>query len=364
MIISRYLTREVLQTLLAVLVVVLLIFMGRYFAIYLADAASGEIAGNIVLEILLLRTLTSLNVMIPFTLFIAVMLAFGRLYKDSEMAAMAACGIGPNQVMSTVIGIALMCSVVVAGLSFWASPWANEQTLQTREQAQADTLFASVAAGQFNEVGDDELVFYVEEISEDRSRLRDVFIQTTSNGRLDIYSAKSGYQYTDPQSGQRYLVLVDGYRYQGLPGEADFTIHQFEKNAVHLQEQTVEPLRRKRSAIANADLWQSTQRADQAELHWRFAMPVAALLLPVLGVMLSRTSPRQGRFAKLFIAIFLFVIYYNGLGVGMSWIERGKVPAELGLWWVHGLLLMLIAVLALRHWGGRWLWYRLMQRTA
>lgn len=364
MIVSRYLTKEVLQTLLAVMVVVLLIFMGRYFAIYLADAASGEIAGEIVLEILLLRTLTALNVILPFALFIAVMLAFGRLYKDSEMVAMAACGIGPERVLGTVSVTALAASVMVTVLSFWVSPWAYEQTLQVREQAQAGTLFASVAAGQFNEIGADNLVFYVEELSEDRSQLRDVFIQTTTEGRLDIYSAKSGYQFTDPESAERYLVLVDGYRYQGLPGDEDYTIHEYEKNALRLKDRGVEALHRKRSAIPSGDLWSSPGLTDRAELHWRFAMPLATLLLPLLAVMLSRTSPRQGRFAKLFIAIFLFVIYYNSLGVGMSWIERGKAPVELGLWWIHGLLLLLIAVFAVRHWGGRWLWFRLMHRTA
>lgn len=364
MIIGRYLTREVIQALLAVMLVVVLIFMGRYFAIYLAEAASGDITGAIILDVLLLRTLTFLNVMLPFALFIAVMLAFGRLYKDSEMAALAACGIGPARVIGSVNMVALACSVGVAVLSLWAGPWAYEQTLQLKEQAQAGTVFTSVAAGQFNEVGEDELVFYVEELSEDRFRLRNVFIQTTTNGRLDIYTAKSGYQYIDPHSGESYLVLVDGYRYQGLPGEADYTIHAYAKNAVHLKEKVIEPLRRKRSAIPSTELWNSDSLADLAELHWRFAMPIATLLLPILGVMLSRTSPRQGRFAKLFMAIFIFVIYYNSLGVGMSWIERGKVPAMLGLWWVHGLMLMVIGLLAIRHWGGHWLWYRFTQRSA
>lgn len=364
MIIGRYLTREVVQTLLAVLVVVLLIFMGRYFAIYLADAASGEIAGDIVLEVLMLRTLTSLNVMLPFALFIAVMLAFGRLYKDSEMVAMAACGIGPERVLATVSASALACSLLVSVLSFWVSPWAYEQNLRVKEQAQAGTMFATVAAGQFNEIGSDNLVFYVETLSEDRSQLQDVFIQTTTEGRQDVYSARSGFQFSDPQSGERYLVLENGYRYQGLPGEEDYTIHQYEKNAVRLEERDIEPLQRKRSAIPSEDLWHSQSSADQAELHWRFAMPLATLLLPVLGVFLSRTSPRQGRFAKLFIAIFLFVIYYNSLGVGMSWLERGTVPAGIGLWWVHGLLLVLIGLFAVQHWGGRWLWFRVTRKVS
>lgn len=361
MIIDRYLAREVLQTLLAVILVLLLIFMGRYFALYLADASAGEISGDIVIDMLFLRTMTSLSVMIPFGLFVSVLLAFGRLYKDSEMTAMAACGIGPTRVLSTVSLIALVCSVLVSGLSLWGTPWAHEKALQVREQAQSGTAFESVAAGQFNKIGNGGQVFYVEGLANNRTLLNNVFIQAhTGEGQLDVFSASSGYQYVDAQTGVRYLVLVDGYRYQGLPGSVDFKIHRYEKSAVRLDEQEVAPLRRTHWSIPSSDLWGSTRLSDQAELQWRYSMPLATVLLAVLAVLLSRTSPRQGRFAKLFIAILIFVTYYNSLGVAISWMRRGVVPPEVGLWWVHAALLLLVLVLAVRYWGARWLWGRLL----
>jgi len=360
-VIQRYLAKEVLQTLFAVMTVLLLIFMARYFSLYLADASVGEISGEIVFEMLLLRTITSLSVMLPFGLFVAVLLAFGRLYKDSEMTALAACGVGHGRVMSTVGFIGLLCAAVVAALSFWWTPWAHEKALQVREQAQAGTAFESVSAGQFNKIGGARQVFYVEGLSDDHKQLQNVFVQTISdNGQLDIFSARSGYQTIDPQSGIRYLVLVDGYRYQGLPGSVDFKIHQYEKNAVRLEEMSATPLRRKHWSIPTHDLWDSTRLSDMAELQWRFAMPLATVLLALLAVMLSRTSPRQGRFAKLFVAILIFVTYYNTLGVSMSWVQRGVIAPALGLWWVHGVLAVLIGILAIRHWGRRWVWQRFL----
>jgi len=160
------------------------------------------------------------------------------------------------------------------------------------------------------------------------------------------------------------LVLEDGYRYQGLPGSVDFKIHQYEKSAVRLEDLGVAPLRRTHWSIPSSDLWGSERLADQAELQWRYSMPLATVLLAVLAVMLSRTSPRQGRFAKLFIAILIFVTYYNSLGVAISWVQRGVVPAAIGLWWVHGLLLVLMAILAVRYWGARWLWNRLLRHES
>lgn len=363
MVIDRYLAKEVSQTLLAVLVVLLLIFMGRYFALYLADASAGKISGAIVVDMLLLQTLGSMSVILPFGLYVAVLLAFGRLYKDSEMTALAACGVGIGRVLRTIVILALLCSGVVAVLAFWGTPWAHEKSLQVQEQTSAVSPFASVAAGQFSEIGSKQRVFYVEELSADRTELRNVFVQDRKGDELSLYSAHSGYRYTDPETGDSYLVLVDGFRYEGLPGRVDFTLNEFHKYAVRLEEQAVVPLRRKRMSVPSDRLWQSTKPADVAELQWRISLPLATVLLAVLGVLLSRTSPRQGRFAKLFVAILVFVTYYNILGVAQGWIEAGTIPPAMGLWWVHALLTLLVAFLALRQFGGNRWWRRLLRHA-
>ena len=170
---------------------------------------------------------------------------------------------------------------------------------------------------------------------------------------MDVFSARSGHQYIDPKTHARYLVLVDGYRYLGTPGSADFTIQQFGKNAIRLEQQDVVPLHRTRWATSTLDLWSSDSLLDQAEFQGRFSMPLATLLLAVLAVLLSRTSPRQGRFAKLFVAVLVFITYYNTLGVAQSWVARGEVPIQVGIWWVDICLLMVVATIAIRYWGWR-----------
>ena len=117
MVIERYLAKEVLQTLLAVLLVLLLIFLGRFFAMYLGDAIAGRISAGIVMDLLLLQTIAALSMMFPFALYVAVILAFGRLYKDSEMVAMAACGIDLGRVLRTVLAIGSFVGLLVAGFS-------------------------------------------------------------------------------------------------------------------------------------------------------------------------------------------------------------------------------------------------------
>jgi lipopolysaccharide export system permease protein len=354
LVIDRYLTKEILQAFVAVVVVLLLIFSTRHFVLFLADAASGKISSEIVLNMLALRTITSLSVILPFGLYIAVLLAFGRLYKDSEMTALSACGVGPVRVIRTVFLVSVACSMLVVFFSFWATPWAHEKVFQVREQAQAATPFATVSAGQFSGIGHGRQVFYVEKLTEDRSRLEDVFVQSQeTNGRMDVFSARSGHQTINPKSHARYLVLVDGYRYLGTPGSADFTIQKFKKNAIRLEQKEIVSLHRTRWATPTQDLWNSDNLLDQAEFQSRFSMPLATLLLAVLAVLLSRTSPRQGRFSKLFIAVLVFITYYNTLGVAQSWLARGEVPIQVGVWWVHICLLVVMATIAIKYWGWR-----------
>ena len=355
MIINRYLTREILLTLLAVLAVLLLIFMGRYFARYLAWAAEGFIASSIVIDMLVLRTLSAMNVMLPFALYLSVLIAFGRLYKDSEMTALAASGVSTTKVLRPVLGLAAIFMLVVGALSFYISPWAQETALQLQEQTESKAQVEGLAAGQFAQLkSDNNPVFYAEGLTEDRQQMSNVFVQIRDEEEIIIYSADSGYQTTDPQTGQRFFVLLNGKRYQIRPGDNRVNIQVYRKSAFRVDEKDIVLKKRGKREISTAQLIQDFQIEDIAELQWRLSLPLSALLLPLLAVLLSRTSPRQGRFGKLFVAILIFIFYNNALGISRSWVEAGQVSPLLGMWWVHCILVLLIAFLYSRQSGWRW----------
>jgi len=343
MLIDRYLIIEILQTFLAVILILLLIFMGRYFTVFLADAVAGEIRGGMVVDLLLLRTLSALSMMFPFALYISVLLAFGRLYKDNEMTALASSGVTISRVLKAVLAISLGFAIVVSTISLWVSPWAEyKRTLITAEASKTSVL-EGVLPGQFNQIGSNKNgVFYVEEISEDRKNLTNVFAQVQIEGKFDVFSAKGGYQYQDKNTGDQYLVLVDGFRYQGLPGNQNFTIQNYKKNAIRLVEPNIVSHSRRNSTVPTELLINNQSRKAQAELQWRLSMPIATILLAILGALISRTSPRQGRFAKLFVAIMVYIIYNNIMSIARSGIEQGKLSTDVGMWWVHGLLFSII----------------------
>jgi len=355
MIIDRYLIAEIMQTMLAVLVVLLLIFMGRYFALFLSYAVDGDITASVVVDLLLLRTLSSFNMILPFALYVAVLISFGRLYKDNEMTALAASGVSISRVNRTIILLGSFFALLVAAISLWVSPWTDDKQRLMEIEAGKASIVESLSPGQFNQFSKrKDAVFYVGGIAEDRKSFQNVFLQLELDKKLDIYSAEYGYIHRDEQTGDRYLVLVNGYRYLGNPGDQDFLIQEYEKNAVRLALPKIGQRARDKSAVPTQQLLESGKPKDLAEFQWRVSMPISTLLLAILGLVLSRTSPRQGRFAKLFVAILVYVIYNNLISVARSWIEQNKVPVEVGIWWVHALLIVIIVLLLNQQVTGRW----------
>lgn len=360
MVVQRYLIKEVLQTLLAVLAVLLLIFLGRHFARYLAEAASGELPAELILRLLTTLTLSSSVLLVPFAFFIAVLLAFGRLYRDNEMTALAAAGLGTGRVLRPITALSLVVAALVAWLSLIVSPWAVEQGMQLREQAEAQSELSNISAGQFREIGMGHSVFYIESLSADKKLMNHVFVQNSTPSGDDLFVANNGYQYTDPQNGDSFLVLLDGRRYEGNPTTEHFRIHEYAKATVRMEPKGLQPHARKRDALSTRALFESDDVLDQAELQWRISMPISAFLLGLLAVLLSRTSPREGRYARLFGAILIYIIYNNLMGVAQNWLQRGNVSPTFGMWWVHILLLVVIAGLVAQQNGWRYLGTRLL----
>lgn len=351
MIINKYLFREVLFTLLAVTVVLLLIFLSGRFLRFLMDVAQGDLPMGEVLGLLALKSTASLVIVVPLSLYIAVLLALSRLYKDSEMVALAACGVGVDRVMKTVGAFALAVAVAVAALSLWVAPWAEDTSRAIIERAQAAVDVAGLGAGRFHEVRGTNGVFYVERM-EEAGHMGRVFALGREDGREDMVVAAQAFQQTDPQTGERYLVLLDGFRFEGTPGAADYRMLSFQRHTVRLREPEVTSAAQRRlRELPSAALLGAESREERAELQWRLAAPVSAVLMALLAVLLSRTSPRQGRYGKLFIAILVYVIYNNLLNVARTWLERGVVPEFVGLWWVHALLAALIGVALARELG-------------
>lgn len=351
MIIERYLFKELAGTLFAVTSVLFLIFVSSWFARLLGKVAAGGLQVDVVFLLLSLKSIDALMILLPLSFYLAVLLAFGRLYKDSEMTAMLACGVSMTRITKLVFWVGLGFAVIVAVVSFYYGPWAKTERYKLQEKMSSSSGLEAISAGQFRELGDGDVVFYAERLSDDGVRMENIFIQGLRQGNLNLVVAAHGSQISGPKGG-RYLLLENGHRYEGVPGEADFRIIKFVQHKVLVQEPEAVFQTDVTSAIPTMTLWQSAKPHELAELQWRVSMPLSAVLLALLAVFLSRTNPRQGRYAKFFLGIIVYVLYSNLLGVAKTWVERGKVEPWIGVWWVHLLLLVIIIVLMIQHAGG------------
>ena len=351
---DRYLLKEVIYGWLAVTVVLWLILVSNRLVRYLADAAAGEIPGDVVFKLLALKMVWYLVHVVPFALALGVVLGLGRLYRDNEMTVMSACGVGPWRIYKPLLGFGLLVAVVLAWLALYVSPHVQglSERLQTEAEQQAD--LTALGAGRFNELHGGQLTFYAERLSADKLRMENLFIvfrkAWTANALPQVVTAKSAYRKLDEASGDDFLVLVDGYRYEGIPGEADYRIMQFSEYGVRVDLPGAGLIEEKRVATPTLELLHSDDPRDTAELQWRISMPLSVIVLLLVAVPLCKSSPRQGRYGRLVVAILLFVVYYNLLGTAKVWVGKGVVPTMVGLWWVP--VLPVILALVFQNAGG------------
>ena len=350
MIVFRYLSREVLMTLSAVSAVLLVIIMSGRFIKYLAQAAQGVLDPGVLFLIMGYRIPGFLQLILPLGLFLGILLAYGRLYLDSEMTVLSATGMSNRRLLGYSMAPAAIVAVLVAWLSLGLAPQGVAEVAKIFNQQDAMTEFDTLVPGRFQAMKDGSRVTYTEGLSEDRGQLAGVFItekraRTKAEGEkkdsgITVLVAEKGKQVIHAD-GSRYLILENGYRYDGNPGQADYRATQYETHGVLLPKPSVSSELGEREAIPTRELIGSDEPRHQAELQWRLSIPLLVFIVTLLAVPLARVNPRQGRFLKLLPAILLYMAYLALLIGARGQLDKGKIPMQLGLWWVHALFLLI-----------------------
>ena len=345
--IDRYLMKEVLKALLAILAVLLLILISNGFIKLLKEVASGDLNTDLLFQLLGLQMSSYLSRLMPPAFFFAVLYAVGRMYRDSEMIALASCGVGGYRLFRSLLVVVLPVALLTGWLSLYVQPWSNRvsEELVAAQEGQAGEL-AGISAGRFNEYSKGDLVLYVASIDDQERRMQDVFIQQRRQGTLSLISAESGFQRIDKVTGDRYLVLDKGYRYEGYPGAYDYQISEFERYELRIEERDQVVVHQHRRAMPSEVLLDSPRLRDRAEFQVRASQVLGVLVFAFLSLPLSRSMPRQGPFGRLVLAFVLYTFYLSLQGVAERWMIEGVTPVWMGIWWVH-LSLVLAGLLIL-----------------
>jgi lipopolysaccharide export system permease protein len=353
-ILDRYILREVTLTWFAVTGVLLIILVTNQMAQVLSRAAEHRFPREVVLALIGFSSLENLTVLVPVGLLLGIVLAFGRLYHESEMVAIQACGVSVIRSSAPILVLTIVLAVLLGWLALELAPRAAAHVQSLRSVAMRDAEFGNLEPGRFHTFGDSDAVFYAGGVDADGT-LRDVFVKRSHDERVEIAVAAQARHVVSEGGLLHTLVLQNGRRYEGIPGSPEFRITEFEEHGIPVRLPEAELTTSKLELKSTAELLASSAPEDVAELQWRLSMPIMAFVLTLLAVPLSRLRPRQGRYARIGLAILLYFVYSNLLSAAKVWLARGTIPPAIGLWWVHGLIVALALFVLMQ----RAIWLRL-----
>ncbi len=342
---ERYILREVIAGWLGITGILLAIMVPFEMARVLSRAADNQYPHSMVFELIGLGAVHNLNILVPIGLLLGVVLALGRLYHDSEITAALACGAGPRRIYLPVSLLAVVVTALLVWLSLSVAPRAMARVLDLRRIAFQAGRLAPVVPGRFRTFGGGRTVVYAQGENPDGT-LSNVFVQRSRGPVVEVALATRARHAIAPDGQSLTITLYDGERFEGVPGGAQFRILHFAEHIIPVQLPPPAVPVTDVDAAPTRVLLHARDLEQQAELQWRIALPVMAVVLTLLAVPLSRLNPRQGRYARFGVAVLLYLVYSNLVTLGRSWIARGTLPASLGLWWTHAAII-LVAVLVI-----------------
>lgn len=347
MIYRRAIRREFRQAAAGVFVALFAILVTMVLIRLLGQAAGGRIPAEAVAALIGFGALAQLPVVLALTLFIAVLLPLSRSYRDSEMLVWFAAGLPLTAFIRPVVQFALPLVLVIASLTLVVTPWANMQSEAYRSALEQRDDTTRVAPGVFRESSAGQRVFFVETRSADDEHLRNVFINSQDGDTLTLVVAARGIVQVD-QRGDRFVVLEDGRRYDGIPGTAGFRVLRFEHYEVLIEaHESISPALRTRAVPTHELLAQPGSR-NLGELSSRIGLPVAAMVLALIAIPLSFVNPRAGRSTSLILAVLAFLIYNNVISVGEAWVAQERVSFWVALVAPHLLVVVVLVALFYR----------------
>ncbi|NRR32727.1 LPS export ABC transporter permease LptF [Oxalobacteraceae bacterium] len=335
MIFQRALRRELLSAAGATFTVLFSIAVTWTLITILGKAAGGKVASSDVLALIVFAALNYLPTILILTSFISVLMVVTRSYRESEMVVWFASGLSLSRWIAPVLSFGLPMVALTAALSLVATPWAKHKSAEYIERFEKREDLQKVSPGQFKESAGSNRIFFVEGVSGKTAVVQNVFVNTVDEKGTAVIVAREGVITTDAK-GQRFLVLKNGRRYQGMPGKADFQTMEFESYSMRVASRAQElGSELNVDAMTTPDLFEEPNNFTRAELLWRIASPLSCLVLILLAIPLGFVNPRAGSSANLIIALLIFVTYSNLIKVVEASVKQGRMSFALSWWPLH-----------------------------
>ncbi|PCH83643.1 MAG: LPS export ABC transporter permease LptF [Piscirickettsiaceae bacterium] len=352
-IIDRLFISELAKMMAGVMLVLSVILLSQRLVRYLSKVTTGELSADAVLSLVGFNMVLLMIKILPAALLVSILMVLGRMYRDNEMSALFSAGIGLSRIYRAVFMFVIPLFFLTLYLSLVATPWAMQQVEKIKSNDQNSLDIRGISDGRFNEYSQGDLVFYVEKITDD-DKMLNVFIQNRQHGKLGITSSKSGKIKVDKVTGDRFIILNDGYRYEGVPGQADYKITKFKEYGVLVAEKGEVKVTFDTKELSTGKLMTLKHPRAMSELQKRLSIPLALITFALLAVPISRVSPRAGMYGNLLTALLIYIVFENCMSLSHSWLVKGQVSPWIGVWWVHLLMFAVALFMLVRSLGFRY----------
>lgn len=342
----KYLAKEVLVSTAGVTLILLLVILSGRFSFYLGQIADGNMTFKFLFIILGYHVPSFIQMILPLAFFLSLLLAFGRLYIENEMSVLFSSGISKIKLAGYTLGIALLISLASASINLWLAPFSEHRAAEAAQAKNQLSAFDLLKPGRFE--GSGQRTTYIDSFSSEgwmnQIFLSDVTSKKNSSVPILTFAANAEQIRVSAQGDRNYLVFKNGTRYEGKPGTASYRITQFDTYAVRMEDKNGDVIDDAYTKTT-LSLLNSDTLLDKVELQWRISLVIIIPILAIIGLSLSQVNPRQGRFFKMLPAILLMIFYIALLIWGRTSLEKGKLPIQFGLWWIHGIFILIATVL-------------------
>ena len=350
-IISRYILRNLIVFFLAITFIIGLIVFGNQFVLTTQESLSFGIPIKELMPLVGFNMLRDIPIILTLSLFLSIIITISQLYKNSEAVVMNSIGLGDRDFINLIKPIVFFTFIVVFYLTIFAVPWAKQQKSYAEDETVNASEFSFITEGKFESFKNGEIVFYASESKTTdtvgEQNMEEIFIYALDKGKPVIVLASEANKYTNAETESIYLRLKNGIRYEGLPGNENINILNFEQYDLEIVSGDIQKSISNFSEIEEQntiDLLREGGVKANAEIQWRISQPVSVLILSIFGIFLGKSSPRTGKGINLIIGIVVFMLYNNALLVAKSSIESSQLSPIIGMWGIHLSLLLILII--------------------
>jgi lipopolysaccharide export system permease protein len=337
---------------LALTSVIITIFLINQFVLLIEHAARGQYSVLSVIKLMVVMLPLMISYLLPLGLYLSIILVLGRWYVDQELVVMRACGMSTRELLIKILLFSTLVAIVVGILSFVLCPKIQRVHNRVLQDIAEQSVVSHILPQSFTNLGNNK-TFYASKVSHKNKNLTNVFLaEMDAKNHWRVTSAESARESSTAPWHGRYLIFNSGGQLNIADKNEDYHAALFKTYGIRMDIPDSKISSWPDDATTSS-LWSQyfSNAKVAAELQWRISLPLSVFLLVILAVPLSHLRPREGQFGKLFPAILIYLFYANFLWFGKSWVADGKVSPALGLWWVHGFLVVCIVFVYLKSFG-------------